>query len=437
MNHAESVMLAHLTDPDSLDVLAREGFLVPTVQEVIPTELVRKLVQYALDEYFASGRKVAPSKEALTEAWSTEIEQSEIVIDDDTETDSIGWAIDSMRAQFAQLKSQGFVTKFAKDINLADPTQKVATVQQAAYDLFSLSQQLSSKQNEMDLALGVEDALARYLHRQEHGHKTMGMTFGMPEIDDHIFGVHPGEIAVVAAGSGVGKSWFAGKTTLAEWKAGRQAILFSLENDLPMTFDRLACMGARVPYENWQRGECHEGDIERVNLMLAKLNESSNKPMIIMPDRGERTTVAMVRKAHVLGGQSIIIDQLSHITPPREVRKQDRRQQISAIMYELQEVIREGVNPMSCMLLHQINREGKKESKSSGKYVMEHLAESADVERAVDFIFTIYQSADDEQLQEAVFGMLKGRRVKKKSWRVSWRLDVGDIRVREEIIDAA
>lgn len=437
MNHAETVLLSHLTEVESLDVLAREGFMVDSVREMIATELVRTLVRWSLDTYFASQRKLAPTLAAINETWSKELEQAEIVIDDDTETDSILWAIEQIRAQYTAWKSNEFVQEFAKDVNTAEPMHRASVVQDYAYRLHTFAQTLTSRRTEMDMQVGIEDSLTSYLARQEHGQQVRGMTFGMPEVDNHLFGVHPAEIAVVAAGSGVGKTWIAIKTSLAEWRAGRKTVLWTLENPLTTIFDRMACMGASVSYADWQRGTCEEEEVLAVVDLLDEIRDSQHKPVVIHPRKGERSAVAMVRKSLVLGAQSLTIDQLSHVTPPKDTRRHGRREQISGVMYELQESLQEGEDPLSCLLLHQINREGKKESRSTGRYIMEHLAESADIERAVDFIFTIYQSQDDWAVNEAVYQMLKGRRVPPKAWRLAWDLSRGDIRVREEISLAA
>lgn len=433
MNHSETVLLAHLTDVTSLDVLAREGFMVEEVLAIIPTTLIRKITKWALDVYFEAQRTVGPSKDAIMETWADELEQAEIEIDTETETDSIMWAVEQLRAQHVTWKSQEFAVTLAKDITSADPMDRATVVQEKAYELYQLAQAISSRRGEMDMLDGMQDALRRYQERAATGHITRGMTFGMPLVDEHTFGIHPREVAVVAAGSGVGKSWFAIKVLLAEWEASRKASLWTLENPMEAVFDRMACMSASVSYARWQRGECKPDEIEAVEEMIVRISDSSNRPVVIHPRKGERTVISMMRKSTVDNSDSIIIDQLSHITPPKESRRHAPREQVSAIMYEMQETLGESQNPMSCMVLHQINREGKKESKSTGRYVMEHLAESSAIERAVDFIFTIYQSQDDWAINEAVLQMLKGRRVPVKMWRMAYDLSRGDIRAREEI----
>jgi KaiC/GvpD/RAD55 family RecA-like ATPase len=436
MNHAERVLVAHLTEVESLEYLASEGFM-STGLKIIPTELIRKLVTWSLEYLFRNGRKVAPSTEAFEATWADELEQSDVELGDGTETDSIEWAVEQLRTNFAQWRSQEFVKGFAMGVAKADPTNKVQVIQEAAHELYELAQALVTRKNEMSAVEGFEDALRRHEELALSGQLVRGMTFGMPLIDDHFGGVHEGEIALFAAGSGVGKSWFGGKVLWNEFRKGRRAVLFTLENDLPMTFDRLACMAARVEYEKWQRGQANEGDIIRVKANLEMLRESDNAPTILMPEAGHRTVQSMTRKAVVLGGQSIIIDQLSHIEPAPGSRATKRNEEVAGIMRGLKVAVNEGHDRLSCLLLHQVNRDGKKSAARSGRYVMEDLADSSEVEKSSDFIIAGYQSEDARAIEQAVLMMLKGRRVPIKEWLMWWRLGIGDISAIRELTDAA
>jgi replicative DNA helicase len=435
LNHAEEVLLAHLGDVDSLDYLAREGFLHDTVLEIIPTELVRVLLLWALDYYYTNGRKVAPTGDAIKETWATELEQAEITLDVDTETDSIEWAVEWLRNNYASWRAQEFAKSFVTSVVKADPTSRVLVIQEGARDLYRMSQALVSRRQEIDAWEGMTESIRQHDLRAEDGHTEMGLTFGWPLFDKHTFGIHPGELAVVAAGSGVGKSWIMGHATLEEWERNRRTVLITLENDLPMTCDRLVCMKARVNYERWQRGEADEGDRQRVDLVMQKMEAIENRPIIIMPERGERTVISMVRKALAEGAQSIIIDQLSHIDPGRNIR--ERREQVSTIVRDLKALVNEGSEQLSCLLAHQVSREGKRNAAKSGRYVMEDLAETAEVERSADFVFTVYQSEEDRVLQQAILDTLKFRRGILKTWEMAYRLDIGDIAVRRELDRAA
>lgn len=434
MNHEESVLYAHLTNADSLDVLAKEGFLSEINREVIPTQLGRTITEWALRTYFDGGREVAPTKEAILSTWGDDMEKVEIVINDDIETDSIEWAIEELRSKYATWVSQKFVSEFAKEVTQAHSPDKVSVIRENAGKLHAITQVLTSHRQEATADVGLQDAYERMQQRAAQRFVLSGLTFGVPLIDLHTMGVHEGELAVFAAFSGVGKSWFAAKTAYAEWDRGRQTVLVTLENDLEMTFDRMACMRARIPYERWQQGVVDEGQAQRVLMSIEKIKNSAHAPVVIMPARGDRTVASMIRKAFTMGAESIIIDQLSFVERMSRSRARERRDVFAENINEVKALISEGREKIPALVLHQIKREGAKEGRKTGRYVMDDLAESSEIERTSDFVFSVIQSDEDFAQSQAIFQILKGRRVPRKSWRMNWRLDVGDIRAIEELV---
>lgn len=433
MNHEESVLYAHLTNADSLDVLAREGFLSEVNREVIPTELGREITAWALKSYFANGRLIAPTKEAILSTWKVEMEKVKIVINDDIETDSIEWAIEELRAKYATWRSQRFVAEFATEITDALPPDKVKVIRENTDKLHALAQILTSHRQEATADIGLQDAFDRMEQRAAQRFVLSGLTFGIPMIDLHTMGVHDGELATFAAFSGVGKSWFAAKTAYAEWDRGRQTVLITLENDLEMTFDRMACMRARIPYERWQQGAVDSGHAKLILKVIDEIKASAHAPIVMMPARGERSVAAMVNSAFTRGAESIIIDQLSFVERMSRSRARERRDVFAENINEIKSLISEGREKIPALVLHQIKREGAKEGRKTGRYVMDDLAESSEIERTSDFVFSVIQSNEDFSLNQAIFQILKGRRVPRKAWRMDWRLDVGDIRAVEEL----
>jgi replicative DNA helicase len=332
--------------------------------------------------------------------------------------------------------SQKFVKEFAQEVVEAAPPDKVSVIRANAGKLHALQQVLTSHRNEAPADTGLQDAYELLKARASKRNIISGMTFGVPEIDQHTMGIRDGELAVFAAFAGMGKSWIAAKTAFAEWKRGRRTVLFTLENDLLMTFDRMACMQARIPYELWQQGKIDDGQAQRIEMVIEKIKQTDHAPMVIMPSRGDRTAVSMIRRAFSLECESVIIDQLSFVERMPGSRARERRDVFAENINEVKALISEGREKMPALVLHQIKREGQKEARKTGRYVMDDLAESAEIERTSDFVFSGFQSTDDFKAHEALWQILKARRTPKKDWRLSWRLDVGDIRVLEELHDA-
>jgi hypothetical protein len=433
MRESERVLLSHLTETASLELLSAEGFATEQGCEVLSSEIVRSIVRWAIALYFESGRDVPITRRMIEETWEHELEQLDVQIDDEHELEPVEWVIDDLRAAYAGKIAHDFATKLAVAVGEeAHAPDRVKVLLEYSHELFAITRTLVSRRQEADLGQGVDMALTSYFQRVEANTHLEGLTFGLPSIDNHTKGIHPGEVAVFAAPSGEGKSWVGLKATFEEWRRHRKSILFTLENSLPMTFDRLVCVGAGVRYEAWQEGSCTEPEILRVKQLLEEMRDTDWCPLVIMPGRNERTMTAMVRKTFTENAVSLIIDQLSFVEETIKGAKQRNRWgAFGDMMHELHDEVAEGKEKLSAFVLHQINRKGIEEAAKTGRFHMEHLAEASEIERTADFIYAAYRSDFDKQNNLATWQQLKGRRVRPHDdWPMVWDLARGHIAVR-------
>lgn len=432
MRHSEGVLYSHLTNTDSLDIIAREGFNSDDALEVIPTELGRRIVKWCLSIYFESGRLVAPSKQAILDTFGEQMEKVNIEVVDDVETDSVQFAIADLRSHYLYGQVSEFNTRFVTDLYNADAPDRVGVSLKYTSELHKITRAAVSRRNEMTGLEGVDDAILRFKQRAADGQTTMGLTLGLKELDEHLFGVHPGEICTIAAGPGVGKSWTAGFITNTECANSRRCLLVTLENDNEMTFDRLVCMAAGVPYEAWQRGIANDGDMARVDAFRKFMSESERQPIITQLSADEATPINIIRRAQLEDADSVIIDQASHLHPEKFSRAVKRNEQLREIMRDLHTMIRDEYK-IPVVLMNQINRDGMTASRKTGRYEMEHLAEGGSVEQASAIVLTIFQSELMRREQMALLQQLKGRRTDRKHFLTNWRPEVGDIRIKREV----
>lgn len=439
MSVAEDALYSHLTDTESLDWIIKEGFASEVAREVIPSEIGRKLVGWCIDTYFENGRKVAPSKEAIMETWGPQLKAQEIEINDEVELDSIQWVVKQLKSDYAAYVGVEFGKMLIQEVAEAEGPDKVDVMLRGSQILHAYTMSLIDRKNEMILEDGLDDVLKRYEEVTSEGYQYKGLMLGLDGVDDdvltpdqHIRGIHPGELAVLAGTAGGGKSFFSLLPVLSEWERGRKTILYTLENDLDLTFDRIACMKLRVPYEKLQRGECEDGEIERIRAFTDRIKGSEHQPLIVRPKASEATGAAMIRRAHVEGAQSVVIDQLSHIQPIAKSKARQRNEIVAEIVRDLVELIAEG-DKIPLLLLHQINRKGREEARKIGRYLMDYLGDATQVENDATFVWAIYQSSDHVVEERAELQTLKSRRVRPMDWEIEWRPYVGDYRVRREI----
>jgi hypothetical protein len=221
------------------------------------------------------------------------------------------------------------------------------------------------------------------------------------------------------------------RIALKEWQAGRTVSLFTLENSLEMTRDRIACLATGVHPERFEMGVCDPQEEEAIREWIRdSMDHQDNKLWIVHPPLGERTIESMVTQAQIRQSDSIIIDQLSHVDPVDP--KLSRPLQIREIMQTLKGMISTGHSRMSGVIAHQLTREGIKLAAKAGFLHMYDLAEGSDVEKTVDWAFSMYQSEDAKQVGQFLLQILASRRQPIKNWDVAWSVDTGIMEVLHE-----
>ena len=399
---AQATLIAHLVDPEALGVIATEG-LEP---EVIPTPELRPIVSFAVDYFFASGCTKAPSVAVLKSEFSDALNDAEIDIDTEPD-DSVEWAIEDLKATYVHKVAMRFNKDFATEMSDVPKDQRIGVVNEAASKLVALGISMESSAYRTELRdRGAPDILRRYEGRAAHKGEFRGMGFGLDAIDRHTYGIHPGELAILAAGPKTGKSFWHCWVALKEFMRGRRVVLFTLENAVEMMLDRVACMACFVDSEKWERGEASEEEIERVRQWVEDVTSGRYEGFLHIhkPDIGQRSFQHMVREAELLGADDLLIDQLTFVELGQGIGDhRARNEKIGEGLHILKNMISTGRHQMSCLLTHQINREGVKAADKVGHLEMYHLAEGAECERTADFVLGQYGSRDERAVGQAKF----------------------------------
>ena len=151
---------------------------------------------------------------------------------------------------------------------------------------------------------------------------------------------------------------------------------------------------------------------------------------ILSPKEGEKTAEQIVLKAKLLGAESLIVDQLTFVEPSRINKRRDL--EIRQMMHDFRNMISAEPDPMPMLLAHQINREGITRANKVGHHIMVDYAEGSEVERTVDWAFTLFQDPALRQQNEVLFQILAARRRGIASWILNWNLQESNVHVKHE-----
>lgn len=429
-SRAETVLYSLLSDTDAVEYLAQTMFPL----ECVPTTAMRPVVAWAISQYYTSGMKQAPSREALTEEWHDLLADEEIELVPETEEiDTVEWATANLRSQRIYAEFSRWSTDAVTAMAEATVGAREEVLGDQARKLYELLNGLRLRHGETKAAEGIAAAVTAYEQRSVSEQLLDGMAFGWAPVDTYTYGIHPGELAVLAAGPKTGKSWVLARTAWHEAnERGRRTVLFTLENSVEMTWDRIICMNLGIDYRAFQRGQCGPVEENRIRAERERVQAIEVPLTVIHPDRAERTPEDLIRRAQSHRAESVLIDQLTHVKHANPGRKA-KHEIVGEIIHDIKALISEPKTALPCLLAHQINRDGVKAAQKQQKLEMYMLAESADVERASDWVFGLYQGEVGRQEESALLQTLAARREEPKAWKLACAPARGFFHAMEEV----
>ncbi len=422
---AERTLVGLLTDTDSLKSLAREGLDL----ELLPSPGLRPVVQWSLG-YLRDGNR-APTADVLLRRFEYVLGDHEVDVRHLPE-ETIESAIGELRDEFARSEVARFTKSLVTSISDAEPEGRRPVIAAHSAELAMISTKLEPGTTAVDFRTGALDMLAEYDRVAASGNPIRGLTFGLPEVDAHTRGVWEGEVAVVMAPPKQGKSWFADFVAVRDWERGRVVALYSMENSVEMTQLRLACIALGLSIQELQDGKLDAEDYDKLKTWVHDVLNKSDVPLhIFHPDEDMRTPAQLVQQARAYGADSLILDQLTFMSPTSERKAGTKPDEIWRTIKELAVLISTGRYRLPCLLIHQINREGEEYIEKHGHAKARHAAEGSGVERTAAFAFALHANRMQQANGLATFEQVAGRRVPPgAAWELNRHIDVGKMSVR-------
>lgn len=211
--------------------------------------------------------------------------------------------------------------------------------------------------------------------------------YGFSSLDAVTGGLHPGELALLAARPSMGKSTFALQAAVGAADAGRRVLLCSLEMPRDRLAARLAAMSGAVPGSALRAAE--------PGPELVRAVEEAGEVYAEVPlwvDDAPRQTPASVaeaaRKLKETGGLGlVVVDYLNLLESGRRFEK--REQEIAFLSRELKLLAQELGVPV--LVLAQLSR--RVEERADRRPVMSDLRESGALEQDADVILFLYRES--------------------------------------------
>lgn len=253
-----------------------------------------------------------------------------------------------------------------------------------------------------------------------------GAPYPFDELNVETGGIKPGELAVLVAPTGKGKTWFAALTALRAAERGWNVYFATLELD-PFDIGRRTELlwvnrnDVVVPVDQFLKGVEMPRYIQALDRARDEIGQLPGRLVIDQPSMKERTPSDLVQNAKMNGCNFIIVDQLQFVTKNPKI--QSLYEQTADCIYTIKNLIASPADnvKMPMLLLHQMTREGVKNAKD-GIGTAQDIAHSSVVEQLADVIWALGNTEEESKISIMKLVTLKTRRYGDMGYKLRWEL---------------
>ena len=270
-------------------------------------------------------------------------------------------------------------------------------VEDAERTLFEVTEQrVSSSFTKMDALL--TEAFEEITKLADRGSHMAGVPTGFKDVDNLFHGLRGGDLVILAARPGIGKTSFALNMATNAAKSGTSVAFFSLEMSASQLVQRILCAEARISLSKIRGGYISEGDwgaIADASNRLSKLElfiDDSPGLSILEARAKARRELRSVEPGKGL----IIVDYLQLMQPPQTRRDGNRAVEVGEISRGLKVLAKEMNMPVIALsqLSRAVEMRGKKRPQLSD------LRESGSIEQDADIVMFIDRSMDEIEAEQ-------------------------------------
>ncbi|MDO4791972.1 MAG: replicative DNA helicase [Buchananella hordeovulneris] len=219
---------------------------------------------------------------------------------------------------------------------------------------------------------------------------------GFRDLDDLTHGLHPGQMIIVAARPGVGKSTLSLDICRhAAIRNNQACVIFSLEMSAAEITKRLLSAEAKIFQNSLSNGTVSSDEMQKLGDVIGRIGDAplfiDDSPNLTMPEiRAKARRLKMENDLKL-----IVVDYLQLMSSGRKV--ESRQQEVSEFSRSLKLLAKELEVPL--IAVAQLNRSS--EQRSDKKPTMSDLRESGSLEQDADIVILLhrpnYEKEDERQ----------------------------------------
>lgn len=385
----KSVLAACMLNPDAVDEVAAklnaENFFRPAHQLIFTGMLELNMRHIPIDQISLAERLQAEGQlEAVGgRPYLIELANNTLALTNwKTHTDIV--------KRTSVLRDLVFASTNINALAYDAPDDTNEVIEEAEKMLFNVTQKRvsTSFQNITDLLTQAFDEIDDLVNNKNH---MAGVPTGFADVDKLFWGLRGGDLLILAARPGVGKTSFALNLATNAAKSGAAVALFSLEMGANQLVQRILCAEARVNLGQLRAGNLSEADWMAITDAAATL---SGLELYIDDTPGLSLLEMRAKARRQLRDKEkglIIVDYLQLMSPPSNRRDGNRAVEVAEISRGLKVLAKELNMPL--ISLSQLSR--AVEMRGSKRPMLSDLRESGSIEQDADIVMFIDRSMDE------------------------------------------
>ncbi len=271
----------------------------------------------------------------------------------------------------------------------------------AEQKLFNVTQKrVSQSFRSMEDLCQEADAEIRIISQRQD--EIFGVPTGFKDVDKLFCGFRGGDLIVLAARPGVGKTSFALNMAVNSAKMGTNVAFFSLEMSSLQIVQRIISSEARVELSKMRSGRLQDADLMQISntsntLSSLSLAIDDTPGLSILEARAKARRQLRNLKGRGERGM-IIVDYLQLMTPSVQRRDGNRAVEVGEISRGLKILAKELDVPV--IALSQLNRSVEMRGSKGKRPMLSDLRESGSIEQDADVVMFIDRSIDEKEAED-------------------------------------
>ena len=390
----QSVLSAMLLSPDAFQECLLEvtdsDFYIPSNRVVFQT--MRKL--------FDNNQPVDPV--SLADALKSEGQLERV--------GGMGFLLDLANAPFALTSWRRHVEIMRRDATLRQMIAASAQISALAFDAPEDTKEVVDQAERMLLSVTDRGVRSSYSTLQEimeqlyndlgeqaeNGSDTMGVETGFPGLDSRLLGLRGGQMVVIGARPGVGKTSFCLNLAVNAAEAGATVALFSLEMSKVEIAQRLLSARALIRLTDIRSANIKPNQWPQI---LEATEDLRNLDILIDDTPGTTVTEIRAKARRMLHNKPngiVIIDYLQLLSTPAGASRNDNRATLVGEMSRGIKIMAKDLD-VPVVALSQLNREV--EGRTGKRPQLSDLRESGSIEQDADIVILLDRSSTPEEAE--------------------------------------